>query len=501
MVKAKRPNAGGGEFTGFAAFASHTSTAAAAVQRAQEKEKKSSSLPQTSKGKVRPNPLYTGNDTQLSQIFKRIAKKDPTTKSRALIELSNYAFPCSNNSATSTTVGKSEQITSLCHYFYLFSIKLLMDNNASVRTEAVKTFTKILQHVPKAALALMEYNVQDGTIQGNVIGWIYSLQQSQIGEEKKNSQICWQCLMNKFQEKDLQKWVILHLEEILNNSSRAVTLTEALSIRTMTQNAYPQPQQKQGKKKDKKQAQPQASTSASAVSEAEKEEMEERFERVILVTLRSCCAFLQENPDTLDSKHLDRWNQPSLLWKHIGSLKSSFRRSTYQVVSCIAQFATSLLHNDMKKSNLPSMMVNILASEKDQANFPPLLEMILLYIMSFKKVDGGIAKAWDDKIALNQKLFCKNLGKVLKRACYGANAPLWAPIILPILATLGSMEGQQQILSSLVSEQRKEFLTLYLIKAIPHCIFVNSGVEERQLLDKQIPCLLYQQLQNVQCLI
>ena len=226
MVKQKRNVTGTAEFTGFSAFASHTSSAAAALQLAHQQAKEkhtpaatstatSTASSSSSGNKLRPNPIYAGNDARLHQIFKRITKKDSTTKSRALAELADCAFPCdasdhpkhaSTSTSKSIPLQKNEQVAVLTHFLYLFANKLIHDNNSSVRSEAMKVFEDAMTHVPKAFNALLRQDafpvpldlslsttVGGGNVGaiGNMIGWTYSFQSSQVMEEVRASQRVW----------------------------------------------------------------------------------------------------------------------------------------------------------------------------------------------------------------------------------------------------------------------------------------------------------------------
>jgi Uncharacterized conserved protein, contains RING Zn-finger len=507
MVKSTRngklpPSAGGKEFTGFAAFASHTSPAAAAAiqhlsshksQRVQQQQEKDVAPAQ--KNKLGPSPIYTGTDGTLLQIFKRISKKDSTTKSRALAELANYAFPCSasDEQPLEAKLIKSEQIRVFCHFYFLFVNKLVHDNNAAVRNEAIRVFGNAAVHVPKACNGLLRQNTcarseqGDTTVGsiGNAIGWIYFFQSSQVVEEVKTAKRSWNLLLEtleKFQDEEEQEGgqgsnlnafivpsILCHGESILHASARAVTLENAFSV---TSKSLQMKQQGEQRRKGGKQ-QSDASkdnSSTSNLDENEKEAMEERYERVVLLTLRAMESFFREyNETTLGScSYFDAMMDPSALWKHLNSQKSSFRRGTFGLVSCVAQNAPSLLHKEkggqevsqVKQSNLSKLLMNTLSSERDPANFTAMFEMLLLYIISFQKYHGRVAAAWEVSDSSSSVFHCpgmdaatfvKTLSKVLRRACYGSSSLEWTPTMLPIVATLQSIEHQLHILSSLVS--------------------------------------------------
>ncbi len=466
MVKQKRNgNGGASEFTGFAAFASHQSSAAAAVQLARVNGTESAHSSLNKEKRLKPNPIYAGSDSQLSQIFKRITKKDATTKSRALSDLVNYAFPCNDSgNATATLLQKNEQVSVLSHFFYLLANKLIHENNSLVRKGALKVLGNSTEHVPKACNSLLRQDASLDSVGaiGNLIGWTYSCQSSQIAEESKLASQVWNsvfAVLKKFNGEDIEgyvKWCIVsHAEAILQSSSRAATLAAALSVSKKKINQPSRPN-KGGKGK----APSKLNEASGGASESEKEDIEERHERVVLLTLRSLCVLFREHPeiDKNDFRYADIFNDSAVLYKHFSSQKGSFRRATFGLVSCVLQNSISLVHDKKKKSNLPLLLMNALSSERDIANFASLFEMILLFIASFRKFDGGIQLAWVNKDnehgycrGIDLNAFVKSLSKLLKKACYGSSSLQWGPMILPILATIQSSDHHLQIVKSLVS--------------------------------------------------
>lgn len=466
MVKQKRNTNTSSEFTGFAAFASHQSSAAVAVQMSIAKGTKNASS-QKQENKLKTSPIYAGNDSQLAQIFKRITKKDATTKSRALLELCNYAYPCdeTGNAMTSTLL-KNEQVSVLSHFVFLLTNKLIHDNNSSVRKESLKVLGNAMVHVPKACNTLLRQDTSENSIGsiGNVIGWTYSFQSSRITEESKFASTVWNSLLkmlSRFQDDGdvegyVKKCILLHAESILQSSSRPANLAAALSVSKKANQQSARP--KKGGKGNVQQSNKSKEADAGGPSESEKEDMEERFDRVVSLTLQALSSLFREYPekDNDEFRYADIVGVTSVLWKQLSSPKGNFRRETYALLSCIFQNASSLIHGG-EKSNLSSLLLNILSSERDLANFGSLFEMLLLFIASFRKFEGGIDLAWQMKESevgcckgMDAKTFVKSMSKVLKKACYGSSSIQWGPMILPILATLKSSDQQLQILTSLV---------------------------------------------------
>ena len=205
---------GGGGFRGFADFAQHTNFAStsgsttaaatlAAARAAKNKQQQNESLQQQKQSTTTPtaannnnktttlksSPIYTGNNTQITLLFRKIGqKRDPITKVRALEELICVVYPppppqqsdshsqqassgttSSNNSSNTnnnkdgvttnnnidTIIPRSEKIAVLCHLIYLHVTKLGFDNNSSVRAASYAALTAAKVHVPKAWRTLL----------------------------------------------------------------------------------------------------------------------------------------------------------------------------------------------------------------------------------------------------------------------------------------------------------------------------------------------------------
>uniref|UniRef100_A0A7S3Q3Y5 E3 ubiquitin-protein ligase listerin n=1 Tax=Chaetoceros debilis TaxID=122233 RepID=A0A7S3Q3Y5_9STRA len=472
MGKEKRNADSSSKFTGFSAFASHTSAASTAVQLSHVKTSKLAERDTVaSRSKLRPMPLFTGKNSELIQTFKRISKKDYITKTRAVSDISSYAYPCNaDGEPCDSTISKPEQIAAFSHFFFLFRNKLIHDNNPSVRIGAMNVVASAMAHIPKACNILFRLDAENereiGAI-GNVIGWIYSSQSSQINEEAKIASRTWEALCSLLKDCDerpieplVKKCIVEHVESILQFSSRASNLAAALSVKRKDS-------QQKNNDNGKKGGELRSKISTLSMSESDKEEMEERFDRVLLVTLRAMECIIQEFPETKSNSNLKEhadgdtaegfyhlFSNKSILWKHLNSGRAIFRRATFALVSRIAQDAVSLIHQT--EVNLSSLLLNVLSSERDPANFVAMFEMILLFISSFRP--HGISMAWETSKdhnsmkccpGINVDGFMKSFAKVLRRACYGSPSNFWAPIMLPILALLPSSQHQLQFLNSL----------------------------------------------------
>lgn len=403
------------QFTGFSAFASHKSIATSAVQLSLSKH---SNQP----NKFTPSPICTNTDQELVQIFKKIAKKDFITKSRAVAQLASYCYPCKNNDFQTqlSNIPKSEQVSAFSHFFFIFANKLIHDNNPAVRSEAINTLGCAIAHIPKACHGFLSNNISSA----NVLGWVYSSQSSQTSDEAKIAAKVWRQVLDLFKEssEDLNGFICHHLEFILENSSRSANLNSALF----------------GNK-----------TKAGHSNDSDHDEIEERYERVMSITLKSLIRFI---PNRLGAT----FRNPSLLWKHLNSTRGSFRRDTFKLLATISQHYPVLIH-ETKKSNLSQLILNCLSSERDTANFGPLFEMILLFIASFRTFGNPSELAWNtidsDKycVGFDANSFIKAISKALRRACYGSPVANWGPTMLPILAALPTVDDQLHFVASLVS--------------------------------------------------
>lgn len=410
-------------FTGFSAFASHTSIATSAVQLSQ-----GSSGSSNANTKFIPSPICKNSDQELIQIFKKIAKKDVITKSRAIAQLASYCYPCSDfeaNVELLSNISKLDQISAFSHFLYVFANRLIHDNNPSIRSEAISTLGYAIAHIPKACLGFLSH--QNCSV--NVIGWVYSSQSSQTFEEAKTSSRVWRQIYNLFSDSsngDIYEFIYRHIEFILENSSRPGNLHIALS----------------------------GNKSKAGISDNDNDEIEERYERVILITLKCSMQLSQDQPKMT-------FQNPSVLWKHLNSTKASFRRATFQLVTHLSQHCPLLIHSE-QKSNISELVLNALSSERDRANFGSLFEMILIYISSFQTFGKPKILAWKTDVStehcrgMDSNNFIKAVSKTLRKACYGSPVSDWGKTMLPILAVVPTLDDQIHFVACLVSFPRNK---------------------------------------------
>eukprot|EP00804_Cyclotella_cryptica_P003277 CCRYP_010525-RA/>CCRYP_010525-RA protein AED:0.01 eAED:0.01 QI:921/1/1/1/1/1/3/599/1584 len=193
---------------------------------------------------------------------------------------------------------------------------------------------------------------------------------------------------------------------------------------------------------------------AAGVAESEREEMEERYERVVLSVLMGLGSLVECEPENENSQQyaaVDAFPDSSSVVRMMQSSRGSFRRETYNLVGKFCQFAPSLVlppGNETERSSklisLATLIPNLLASEKDPSNFVSLLELILTYVSLFRGRESAESTSntnlWE---SMDPSAFTKALSKALRRACCGAPATYWGPMILPMVASLPQGEVEK----------------------------------------------------------
>jgi hypothetical protein len=495
----------------FAAFANHSSTAATAVSLANTPNTSTKGAKGNGGRKahsLKPTPIYSGQDPKLLQIFKRIGqKRDAITKSRALIELSSYAYskgPNTDANANDALLPKSEQVASLAHLCFLFGTKLITDNHTFVRAEALSCLASAISQVPKAARTLLVGSEEEkdqlltttAPTLGNIVGWVYTSQGESSNEVSKCAKRAWGEIVALYEHEPINdttsqehwtwnmerggesnclwKRIVIHVETILLASSRPSNLQEALSVIYKGGSNENRSTEKAKGKKSKKISTREdvvVDSKSSTISDAEWEEMEERHDRIVRLTIYGFHLLVTNYAET-DFVYFHSFGKVTVLWKHISSAKGGFRRATYALVGALCENAPSLIHPryyakevDEKakgNDNLSSLLLNALSSERDPANFPLLFEMILLFSASFKTSSNHDNYKWnttsESSVAwcrgMDLEAFTKAIGKVIKRGCYGSSSKDWCNSMLPILASLPMSDDQMQMsfLSNLVSQ-------------------------------------------------
>lgn len=482
-----------GGFRGFADFASpnfasasNSTTAAATLAAA--RSKKSSSLQANhnsstvssdssakqpasaaNRSNLRPSPIYTGSDQRLVVLFRKIGqKRDPTTKVRALEELTSAVFPPLDAVDSTGDEGfpRPEKIAALCHLIYLLESKLGYDNNAQVRGGSYKALTAARAHVPKAwGTLFLGEDASDETevpVAASTVGIAWGASRGDPAADvarcasefiklliDMDTTISREEKISNKPNKTIQMAVLQYSKTVLG-CKRASALQEIIypvsaSSQSVGGNAGANAA---GKAKKSKGANQTANVeAATSISEAEKEEMEERYERVMLSVLNGLGWLVECSPEQSTDQYatIQQFPESSDISRLMQSSRGSFRREAYNIVGKLCQFAPSIVvpsSDDSTTTNtlpLASLISNRLSSERDPSNFVSLLEMVLSYFAAFR----GNVNNTDPWKEMDAPAFTKSLSKALCRACCGSPANAWGPTILPIVASLPREEGEK----------------------------------------------------------
>lgn len=367
----------GGDFVGFGAFAQSTTV--------------SNIEDQTAKTSLQWSPVYTGSDGQLSIAFKKISqKKDGNTKAKALLDVKEFF--------DTETIAKKEQAIALSHLCFLFHSKLIYDDFASVRSSCLVALDAGRNRLPKAFRTLASKHSE-------ILGMIWSAQADPSVEVRSAAERF--CAF--FTEKD---W-----DGLWQYSSRIL--------------AYGRPRKMHDDIFAKK------NSEDDKMSDTEKEQLTERFERIVGSTLSGLSLWFRKYPDT-GGPSFENPVSP-LIWKSLSNAKASIRRNAYMLLVTMSQESKSIVYGSTGSAILPDLLITVTNQEADPANFPQLIETLLVYIT------GCETNAFDTTPLV------KAINKSLKRACRTSSASEWAPLILPLLAGLNDSKHIVPLLSTLVS--------------------------------------------------
>ena len=442
-------------FKGFAQFASPdfagtSTTAAATLARRQAGSKKNSSVGGTDdhseklrSSTIRPSPIYTGSDGRLILLFRKIGqKRDPATKVRALDELSQVVF------GDAEDIPRPEKIAALCHLVFLHETKLGYDNNFSVRAGSYKALTASKTHVPKAWMGLFVGD-SGGKSSGNdtvypasaTVGMAWAASRGDpAADVAKNAAAFIAEITGSDVSTSVIKSATCSYANTILSCKRASSLQSVInpkSVQSTTSGGSSKSVANAGKNKKNR-----AETSTE-INEAEKEELEECYERVVLSVLSGLGWLVQSYPETSTMNQsyvdVDSFPDPTCITRILQSTRGSFRREAYNLVAKLCQFAPSLIISEPAPLEMAPLIPNLLSSEKESTNVSPLLEMILTYFAAFRMEHRDTGTQWQK---LDCVAFTKSLSKSLRRACYGAPASAWCPMILPLVASLPRRENE-----------------------------------------------------------
>jgi hypothetical protein len=380
--------AAGGEFLGFGAFA--TPSPADDV----------SSSTATAQAALRWSPVYTGSDSQLSILFKKIGqKRDGSTKAKALIELQTFF--------EDDTKSKKEQATALSHLLFIYHAKLNYDDYSSVRSVSLLVIEAARKRLPKAWQTLMDQ-------QKELWGMIWCAKADPAAEVKKAAQLICESSIT------MQEWTGLW-----NFATRMLSFGRA---KTMHQELFAR-----------------RSGVDDTLTDAEREQLDERFERIVGSSLAGVTLWLKAFPET-ESFSYDSTITDTTLWKSLTSSKNSFRLKAYELLGIMCQHAKSTVYGTVGANYLPKLIPGLVSQEKEAVNIPRLFEVILVYM------NGGKTDA------VNKAQLVKSLNKMLKNACYSSSPLQWGPAMLPLLVSIKEEEHVVSLLSALVSFWKRGLL-------------------------------------------
>lgn len=234
--------ASGGEFVGFSAFAAPSAVS------------------------LKASPVYTGSDSQLSLVFKKITqKRDAVTKARALNELQAY-FEQDHN--------RKDQVDALSHLVFVFHSKIAYDDASSVRSAAISCMNVACQRLPKA------WNTLVTEQRPEVSGMLWCGRADPAAEVRA---------ADAFYNDASQKGVIEYATRILGYD-RPRVMHDALFAR-------------------KQETDP-----------PDRDELDERYERIVGTSLGGMDLWIQAHPETEDNQYED-CIKDGILWNTLNSSK------------------------------------------------------------------------------------------------------------------------------------------------------------------------------------
>ena len=397
MVKEKRKirldkgslGSSSGEFLGFGGFAvaqqsvaaAATTTAGAATGAATTKTTATISW----------SPVYTGSDSQLAILFKKIGqKRDGSTKAKALVEVKAFF--------EDETQVKKEQVTALTHLLFIYHSKLNYDEFSSVRAAALSALDAARRRLPKGWTTLLDHHKE-------LKGMIWCAQADPSSEVKTASQQICEFI-------SIQDWTGVwdYVTRILGYG-RAKTMHQDLFARK---------------------------SGDETLTDIEREHLDERYERIVGTALSGVTLWVNNFPETTLFSY-DSFIKDSILWKPLTNTKNSFRLKAYQSLGAMCQHAKSVVYGTIGRNSLPKLLPTVVAQEKHPTNVPHLFEVLLLYITS------------GDTATLDLGQLVKPINKMLKKACFGSSPLIWGPVILPLLASIDDENLIVSVISSLVS--------------------------------------------------
>ena len=461
-------------FRGFADFANSSGSTTAAILAARHLKKKADSGPPPSESKsrsLRPSPIYTGSDQRLVVLFRKIGqKRDATTKIRALEELTSTVFLKADADNTEE-FSRPEKIASLCHLVFLHETKLGYDNNPSVRAGSYRALTASKVHVPKAWNGLFlgsdDGITDDGTlpVAASTVGMAWGASRGDPSADVVRSASEFVKDLYPTSSEKLPSTIqmaVLNYSKLVLGCKRASALQDVINPVSTSFSSNDDNQAAGKGKKNKGAKEAKNADAVAATAESEREEMEERYERVVLSVLIGLGSLVECQPEATSQQYATNESFPDAasIVRLLQSSRGSFRRESYNLVGKFCQFAQSLVLPDDKIADstklvaLATLVPHLIAAEKDPFNFVSLLELVLGYLSMYRSRQSANATTHTDPWeSMDASAFTKSLSKTLRRACGGAPANKWGPMILPIVASLpGGVDKEGDPLSISIVE-------------------------------------------------
>ena len=492
-------------FRGFSEFADLSSSTTRAVARArrggpqkneEEGDRPPSSSSSAAPALLRPSPVYAGSDEGLALLFRKVGKRDPKTKARALEELAAAAFPpagADNTAASSpaTALPRRERAAVLAALAHQHASRLGHDNAAAVRAASWAALAAARRHVPRAWGALFL-----GLPPGGDGAAANDDDHHHSNNRNNNASECWVAGMawcaaapgGGDPAAEVARKAGTFVAELLAAEAEAGGGGGAAGGEGNGKGGAPGPRGRgagcryarlvlgcrrpsafqeainpsakasakvssnaaaaAGGKKGKSKKGAGEAAAATGPSDVEREEAEERYERAVLSALCGLGHLLDGRPEGGADAAAPGFPEAAAIARLLHSARGPFRRGAYALAGKMCARAPSRVRGitaaagapgeeDAALLDLGGAIPALLAAEKEPSNFGPLLEMVLGYLAVATKARGG---AWGDD-GVDAGAFARALGKALRRGCGGAPAAAWGPTMLPLVASLPCFPG------------------------------------------------------------
>ena len=457
---------------------------------------------------LRPSPVFTGSDRRLSVLFRRIGqKRDPTTKARALAELSRGVYGAKGVGAdaedgtaslppseSDEPFSRPERVASLLHLAYLLETRLGHDNSPAVRAAAFRAAADAREAAPKAWRSLFGCgedvvggsgggsNVEGGRpcaglawclasgdpaadARGEAARFVRMLDERDDDTDSKSSPPS----SPSAPSASVRAAVLSHCGAMLG-CRRASALHDLLNPTVASISSSGGDDGGGDKKKGKQQRQQQAESSDGGSGNSA-EETEERYERTVLASLAGLDSLLRCSPEvdgedgraggkTSADYSADFPPGDTVVRLARSTTSPSFRRGAYGLLGTVCQFAPSLVlppasecggsetggsegEGGGEKAAAAIPMAGLVPSLISAERDPNNVPSLLEAALTYLAAFKK-RSAGSAWDEMDAAQFARSLSKTLRRACHGADPGRWGPMILPLAASLPqTWEGMQ----------------------------------------------------------